>query len=201
MRAEAGDDTVRSRDASSDDVSCGAGQDSATTDPVDQLADDCETERVAPSPPAPPAPAVALLPTRATVKLSASGTVPLPLRCPRSAAAGCAGVLTIELVEGAHAAARGKDPMDAHGKGRVKERTGGARPPARRKGRVLGRKRYSVSAGRTVTVQVRISRNGRRRLLRRRRLRCRASTALRAGDGTVTTIRRMITIEAPGRKP
>jgi hypothetical protein len=52
-----------------------------------------------------------------------------------------------------------------------------------------------------VTVQVRISRNGRRRLLRRRRLRCRASTTLRGPDGTVTTIRRTITLEAPGRKP
>jgi diguanylate cyclase (GGDEF)-like protein len=193
MRAEAGDDTVRSRDASSDDVSCGAGQDSASADPVDQLAGDCETETVAPPPPAPPAPAAVLLAPRAKVKLSPRGTVPLRLRCPLTATQGCTGTLTIELAGDAHAAVRGK--------GRPKDRSGGARPPAPGKRHVLGRQSYSVRAGRTVTVQVRISRNGRRRLLRRRRLRCRASTALRADDGTITTIRRTITIEAPRRKP
>jgi hypothetical protein len=44
---------------------------------------------------------------------------------------------------------------------------------------------------------VHISRNGRRRVLRRRKLRCRASVAIRRADGSLTTVRTTLTLTAP----
>jgi hypothetical protein len=181
VRAEAGDDTVLSNDGSVDDVSCGAGSDSATADPADRLDADCENRKMTP----PPAPAAALLPGSGTLTMSSSGTVPVQIRCPATTVAGCRGTLTIELAEGARAA--------------VKRQGGKRRRGVRRADRdVLGRSRFYVPAGRTSTVRVRMSRNGRRRVLRRRRLRCRASAAIRSG-GRVTTARRTVTLRAPGR--
>ena len=63
--------------------------------------------------------------------------------------------------------------------------------------RVLGKARFSARRGRLAVVKVHISRNGRRRVLRRRKLRCHASVVVRRRDGTRTTVRTTIVLVAP----
>jgi hypothetical protein len=64
---------------------------------------------------------------------------------------------------------------------------------------VIGRARLSIGAGKSKKVKVRISRNGRRRILRRRRRRCHVSVVTRAG-GRRRVTRLSITIRAPKKR-
>jgi hypothetical protein len=175
VRGEGGNDTLEVRDGERDDSSCGSGQDVALADPADGLAADCETVTIttpfAPSPPG--APAQPLRVTRRPVPVTRRGLARMRLRCTRAVPDNCKGTVTLQLPS-----------SDANASTR------------RRRSLVLGSARFSVRRGRLATVGVRLSRNGRRRLLRRRRIRCQVSVAMPRADGAVTTVQSTVTLEA-----
>ena len=166
LRGAAGDDRLESRDGSVDTVSCGAGNDSVTGDSTDSIDGDCEATAAQSPSPAPDSPAVPELLIPSTLRMSSDGFVRVRVRCPIGVARLCKGVVSLSSFGGSKQASTAS---------------------------VLGRERYSVRAGRTTVVKVRLSRNGRRRVLRRRKLRCRASATLRRG----ATVRRVVTVRAP----
>jgi hypothetical protein len=174
VRGEGGNDTLDVRDGEQDDASCGSGQDFAFADLGDGVAGDCETVTLASAlAPPPPRAAAPLRLTRKPVPVSPRGLVRMRIRCTRAARAGCSGRVTLGLP------------------GRRTRASSNGRP-----GGVLGSARFSARRGRLATVKVRLSRNGRRRMLRKRRIRCRASATLRH-DGAVTTVRGTVTLAAP----
>ena len=59
-----------------------------------------------------------------------------------------------------------------------------------------GGKNFSVRAGESKVIDVKISRNGRRRVLREKKARCRISAVTRSG-GRTTTARKTVTVKAP----
>jgi len=62
---------------------------------------------------------------------------------------------------------------------------------------IIGRGRFSIKAGRKTIVKVRISRRGRRRILRAGRTRCRISFVTRGADGRRVASKQAITLKAP----
>jgi hypothetical protein len=173
VRGEGGNDSLDVRDGEWDDVLCGSEQDFAFADPGDGVADDCETVTFALAPPPPGMKDLRLRVSRKPVPVTTRGLVQMRLRCTRALRARCSGRVTLEL------AARG------------------ARTSATSGPEVLGTARFSARRGRLTTVKVRLSRNGRRRVLRRRRLRCRASVTMRRPGGVITTVRAPLILVAP----
>jgi diguanylate cyclase (GGDEF)-like protein len=177
VRGNGGGDTLRVRDDSHDQVFCGVGHDSVDADTSDTLAADCDDSVITSL----QAPLVLAAPTplrlAKAVRLSRDGVALVTLRCSAKLAGGCRGSVTLDT---APAASR---------------KTAGASRKSRR--RVLGKARFSARRGRLAVVRVHISRNGRRRVLRRRKLRCRASVAIRRADGSLTTVRTTLTLTAP----
>jgi Ca2+-binding RTX toxin-like protein len=113
--------------------------------------------------------------TKKPVRVTSRGVARMRLRCTRAVPDRCSGRVTLTL-----------PPQ-------------GARTSATHRRRVLGTALFSARRGRLTTVQVRLSRNGRRRVLRRRRIRCRVSVALRGRNGTITTVRSAVTLTAAKR--
>jgi diguanylate cyclase (GGDEF)-like protein len=177
VRGNGGGDTIRVRDNTPDQVFCGVGRDSVDADTSDLLSADCDESAVTSlrAPLALPAPTPLRLDLD-PVRLTRKGVAPVTLRCSSRLAGGCRGSVTLDaaLPAGKASAAR------AHGRRRV-----------------LGKARFSARRGRLAVVKVHISRNGRRRVLRRRKLRCRASVVVRRRDGTRTTVRTTIVLVAP----
>ena len=68
---------------------------------------------------------------------------------------------------------------------------------SRRRRTVIGRKSFSVEAGKGTLLKVRLSRNGRRRVLNRRQMRCTASAVLRGSDGRTQTVRSNVVLKVP----
>ena len=176
LNGAAGADTFATRDGASDNVSCGAENDTVTADPGDAANADCEDVDTG-------AAAPAAKPTTAKVKLSKrpitlgrDGKAPVAITCPKTQIGGCSGTVTIDI-----AAATGK----ARSSRRSRRRT------------VLGKARYKVRAGKKKTVRVRMSRRGRRKVLRKRRVRCRVSVSNKGKDGKVVTTRQTVTLKAP----
>ena len=62
--------------------------------------------------------------------------------------------------------------------------------------RSAGGKKFSVKAGESKVIDVQISRNGRRRVLREKKAKCRISAVTRSG-GRTTTARKTVTVRAP----
>jgi hypothetical protein len=116
-----------------------------------------------------------LLIRQTSAVMSHRGTVTLMVQC-RTRREACKGSVTLEDKSAVRASAK------------------------RSRKQVIGRARYSARAGRTAKVKVRLSRNGRRRVLRKRRIRCRVSATTKRRNGGRTTVRRDITVKAP-RKP
>ena len=170
-----GSDTLRARDGFSDHVSCGAGTDSVDADAVDVLASDCEVPAAAPGTGAVGG-ALDLLP--AVVRLSHRGTVSLPLSCPAGFGGTCTGTITLTIAS----------------------RAGASSSTTRKKKRIVARKKFKVAAGKTKVLKVRISRNGRRRVLLEKRLKCKASAVTRGADGRSKTAAKKITVKAPKRR-
>jgi len=109
--------------------------------------------------------------------MSRKGVAPIKLRCSAGIPGRCRGTIVLDL-----AASSAKKA----GVSRRARRT------------VIGRAHYSVKRGGATIVKVHISRNGRRRVLRRRKLRCRASVAVRRGNGARAVVRTTLTLVAPG---
>jgi hypothetical protein len=187
LSGDAGDDSLSTVDGAVDTVACGEGSDTATADEDDELAADCESATLsnAVAPP-PPGPALIRLQQK-PVRVTPNGLAPLRLRCTSAAKGACTGNVTLTLPAKAKANSEAKDKNKAKNKAKAKA-------SARRQ--VLGRARFRVRSGRLATVKVRLSRNGRRRVLRRRRVRCRVSVAVRHAEGA-GTVRGAVTLEAP----
>jgi Ca2+-binding RTX toxin-like protein len=179
LRGESGDDSLDSLDGVVESPSCGEGNDSILSDPSDELSGDCEAVSfgVAPLPPGPAPQPVRV--AKKPVRVTSSGLAPLRLRCSGAARGGCMGRVTLTALRDA------------------RPRTG--RPASQAsKRQVIGRGRFNVRRGRLATVKVRLSRNGRRRVIRRRRVRCKASVSVRQADGSVRTVTGAVTLVAPG---
>jgi hypothetical protein len=166
--ADAGNDIVRARDAENDSVACGAGTDAVESDTADSLAGDCE--RASTEPITGGNPTLERMPRYA--RLSRGGFVRIKISCPASAVGGCSGRITVDVLGGARASA--------------------AAASARSRG-----KRFSLKAGETKTTKVKISRNGRRRVLKKKRAKCRVSVHARSAGGRQVTVRKKIVVKAP----
>jgi hypothetical protein len=57
--------------------------------------------------------------------------------------------------------------------------------------------RFAVRAGKSKEIKVTISRNGRRRVLREKKAKCRISATTRSAGGTSTTARKTVIVRAP----
>jgi Ca2+-binding RTX toxin-like protein len=169
-----GVDLLRARDGFADHVSCGAGTDSVDADTIDAIGADCEV----PAAPGPAAEGGALDQLPSSVTLSKKGTISLPLSCPASFGGTCRG--TITLTVGGGTAATSSVSIS--------------------KKRVLARKKFKVKSGQTKVIKVTISRNGRRRVLLNKRLKCRASAVTTGASGRSATARKNITVKAPKRR-
>jgi Ca2+-binding RTX toxin-like protein len=174
VRGEGGNDVLELRDGEPDSSSCGSGQDFLFAGPADGIPEDCETVTLAnPLAPPPPGTTLPLRVTKKPVEMTPEGLVRLRVRCTRAVRARCQGSVTLTLA------------------GR------GARAAASASSQVLGGALFRSRPGRLATVKVRMSRNGRRRVLRRRRLRCRASVSVRLPSGATTTVRSTVVVVAP----
>lgn len=181
LRGESGDDSLDSLDGAADSSHCGEGNDSLLADPADELAGDCEAISfgVAPPPPGPAPEPVRV--AKKVVRVTSSGLAPLRLRCTGAARGGCTGRVT----------------LIARANVRAHKHAAKASTHVRKRRVVMGRARFSVGRGRLATVKVRLSRNGRRRVIRRRRVRCKVSVAVRQADGSVRTVTGAVTLESP----
>jgi hypothetical protein len=117
------------------------------------------------------------------VRIDDHGNALVRLRCPENAVGGCRGTITLRL-------ARRK------GKARASLSAGaGKRRKAR--GRVIGRGKFSLDSGESARIEVKLSRNGRRRVLRNRKVRCSVNIKAVAEDGTQTVTKGVLTLKAP----
>jgi hypothetical protein len=192
-----GDDRLATRDATPDQLACGAGADGGDADHEDAIDADCESvvraERSAdtdvqdpgattPSDPVAdpsdePAPfnlAAPVIPRQAAA-VTASGVALVRVACPVESG-GCAGRVELLLLGDA-------------GKAKVVA-------ARRRRMRKVGSKRFKAEAGTKPVVQVRLNRRGRRRMRRRGRTRCFMRVTTRTADGRVVTTSREITLRA-----
>jgi hypothetical protein len=165
-------DVLRSADGEADDDRCGAGSDATFEDAADTVAADCETRnlRTAPSPAA--GATLDLLPK--TMRLTAAGKLRVRIYCALPTGV-CTGELSAAVMSG-----------------RVRARGVSA------SGRKPGTK-FSVPAGESKEIKVTISRNGRRRVLREKRTKCRISAVTRTAGGP-TTARKTVVVKAPRRR-
>lgn len=182
----AGADTVVSRETDADNVTCGSESDSVAADPADSVAPDCESVNVqAASVPPPPffsAPKPLFSGAKVSgkpVTMTRDGRARVRIGCPTGRTRACRGTVTIREK------ARGRASASAS-----------ARP---RKGRVLGRRKFKIAPGRSKKVSVKLSRNGRHRVLRRRRVRCSVNVGIRDQNGKSTVTRKPVTLRAPKR--
>jgi len=166
LRAGDGNDAVQARDGATDDIACGAGDDTVVADAFDTIAADCEhvdapaagggTTGTGPGPgtgsPTPPA-ALTLAPGAA--KIDARGRVAVLATC-SAGAGGCAGALTLRTV------ARKRRPA-------IRAATAATAS-------------YIVPAGSARTLRLKLSAGARRILRRDKRLALRASARAVIGN-------------------
>ena len=179
---DAGDgvDTVLARDGAIDSIRCGSEVDSVTADDNDDLASDCEGDADAD---AVTTAADAVKLTAKKLRMNGRGVVAVPLRC--------------QVLDGI---CKGTVVLTAKRPKTRKNRAESSRRSRPRKRAVIGRASFKVEAGDTVKVKVKVSHNGRRRVLRKRKLRCRATIKMVAEDGTKSTVQKALTLLAPNAK-
>ena len=192
-----GDDSFESRDQQEDYATCGNGADSIVGDWFDAVAVDCESTDRGPEPdgggdpPPPPDPepnpdpepepddkarTASPVLRSANLRVDEEGNVTLRLRCPQSVLNGCRGRITLQFL-----------------------RRAGVRASlsARRRSRnVLARGRFRIEPGEAGRVQVKLSRNGRRRVLRQRKVRCSMNVTTVGEDGKRTVTTTKVTLRA-----
>ena len=202
-----GDDVFRARDGIVDALSCGAGADSGPADREDGAAADCESlELPAVEEPAPPTgdqppvdpparetpdpkpprdrnapdPAAVVVPAQ-TATVTPGGNALVKVGCPKDSG-GCRGSVTLQIEEDA----------------------GNVRASGRPRMVKVGSTRFSAKAGQNKTVTVRLSRRGRRRVIRKRgRSRGRLVVKTQTADGRTLTTTRDIKLarRSPARRP
>jgi hypothetical protein len=166
-----GDDALRSRDSGPDTVNCGTGTDVIDVDVVDAVAPDCERPPAGPGQPARPG-AATLDRVPSSVRLTRKGYLRIRVTCPVTAVNGCSGTITVNLLARA------------------------ARVSAAR----AARRKFSMKAGQTKVTKVKISRNGRRRVLKRKRAKCKVVVRTRNAGRKSMTVSKKITVKAPKTK-
>jgi hypothetical protein len=176
-----GADALALRDGAGDRGTCGDGVDSVVADGVDTLDRDCEQVDLTATGSGgtgggggstTPGPRLDL--ASKVLTLAPDGFVRVRIGCPQSVEGACKGTLRLELTR----------------KGRVS-----ASRRAHAKRVLIGKRKFSIDAGHKKTVKVRITRNGRWRILKAKRLRCRASVVWGG-----STTRRTVIIKAAKRK-
>lgn len=195
-----GNDLVRTNDGVADTIACGTGADRVLADTVDAPPSDCETvERLNPSTPPPPVPTPtpspgpapapgsptasvtipAIAPALAPVKIAAkpvgmsrTGVVKLAMSCPASEPRSCRGKITLRL-------------------------RGGAQTSAVKRAPIVGTARFKVRPGTSKQVRVKLSRNGRRRIIRSKRARCSVVARTPVSGGAARTRDQDIVVTAP----
>jgi hypothetical protein len=172
-----GNDRLSSRDGEVDDDRCGSGVDSVTGDGQDLVAADCEARDLTTMPggAAPASPAAVLDRVPAAVRMTRSGRIRIRLSCPVGSA-GCEGVLSAAI-------------MDA------RERALGVEAASIVRGSAVTR--FSLRAGESKVMDVKISRNGRRRVLRDKKANCRVRAVTRSAGGGTTSARKTVVVKAP----
>jgi RTX calcium-binding nonapeptide repeat (4 copies) len=166
-------DVLRSADGEADDDRCGAGLDVTFEDAADTVAADCETRHAAGAPTTPGTGATLDLIPR-VVRLTAAGKLRVRIYCALPTGV-CNGYLNAAVLD-----------SGAHALGLV---SAAARRSARRT-------KFSVRAGESKEIKVTMSRNGRRRVLREKRAKCRISAVTRSAGGP-TTDRKTVVVKAP----
>ena len=176
LEAGNGDDILLSRDTVTDVVNCGAGTDSIDVDAGDTVAADCERPATtAPGSPTAVPGAATLDGLPASVRLTRKGYLRIQVRCPITAVNGCSGSVTIEVLA----------------------RSAGVTLSAAAGGKG---KRFSLKAGESKVTKVKISRNGRQRVLKRKRAKCKVSVHTSATGNKRLTVSKKITVKAPKKK-
>ena len=193
--ASYGNDKVFVRDAALDTVACGSGTDSGERDADEAVGSDCES--LVPPGVEPPAevpevpgdtgtggdgeedPAITdpieevmpvVLPQAPRAK--PRGAIPVRVHCPRAAAAGCVGTVSLALVE---------DDQ-------------GASAARRRSTSRKGRKSFKLAAGQTKAVPVQLARRAARRLKSRRAVRMKVTIEVEADGGQTLKSESVITV-------
>ena len=225
----AGNDSIAARDGHAESLRCGAGADHGSADADDTLAADCESDVERPGAPALPGTEPAVQPpaddpavvgdsagddgdaadddaaieddpvaehAEAPVTIEAppllqatpGGAIQIGVSCAADAG-DCAGSIAI-VEEGGVVKSVAKLTSARRGK-----RTRTSKPKAV----VLGRARFSVGAGQTKAVTVRLSRAGRQRIIKKKKRRTRAKLVVTvvAPDGTKATSVKTVTIAIP----
>jgi hypothetical protein len=167
-------DVLRSADGEPDEDRCGTGSDLVFGDASDTIAADCERPAGAPGTTTPGAGATLDLLPR-VMRMTASGALRVRVYCGLSAGV-CTGRVSAVIKRTRRRAARAGVSMAAR--------------------RSAGGKKFSVRAGESKVIGVKISRNGRRRVLRGKKAKCRIRAVTRSG-GRTTTARKTVTVKAP----
>jgi hypothetical protein len=167
-------DVLRSADGEPDEDRCGTGDDAVFGDPIDTIAADCERPAVAPDAAQPGAGATLdLLPK--VIRLTAAGGLRVRIYCGLSTGM-CTGRVSAAIKRTSRRATRAGVSMAGV--------------------RAAGGRKFSVKAGESKVIKVNISRNGRRRILREKKAKCRISAVTRS-SGQTTTARKTVTVKAP----
>jgi hypothetical protein len=114
---------------------------------------------------------------QSNIRVTPAGVALVRVACPGNADGYCRGTIVLQLP------------------GAASRRASASR---RRKPLRIGRKKFAIKAGERPALQVRISRRGRREVLRRKRKRCTIRVRMQMPDGTSVTTRRTIRIARRG---
>jgi hypothetical protein len=192
--ASYGNDKILARDGGVDTIACGYGTDSGERDADDTVAADCET--VVPPGVEVPAgepdgtgdgatdpgagdttitdPIEEIMPVvlPQAPRANPRGAIPIRVHCPRAAASGCVGTVSVELADDSDGVAAAR----------------------RRAAPRTGRKRFKLAAGQTKAVPVRLARRAARRLKSRRAVRMKVTVEVEVDGGQVLKSTRVITV-------
>ncbi|HEY7598949.1 MAG TPA: hypothetical protein VH741_03400, partial [Candidatus Limnocylindrales bacterium] len=173
-----GNDKLGSRDDESDEDRCGTGTDSVTGDYTDVVAADCEVRDLTAGPGGAPAPAQAVLDlVPATVRLTSAGKIRVRVNC-HAGSGGCEGTLSAAILNGRAS--------------RRSLRAAALTPSA-------AGTRFELRAGESEVFKVKISRNGRRRVIRNRKANCRIR-AVTESAGRKASATKTVVVKAPRKK-
>jgi hypothetical protein len=123
--------------------------------------------------------------TPAAMELSRQGDLKIGVSCTAESGL-CKG--TIELIE-----------QNGQLKARSVVNSARRRKASKKKATVLGRRNFSIRAGRKKNIRLRLDRRGRQRVIKKKKRKTRAKLVItmRAADGTKTTTEKNVTISPP----
>jgi len=156
-------------------------------DPSDSIAPDCESVDVQGASVQPPPLISAPSPifggagvSGKPIAMTADGRALVQIACPAGRVKACRGTVTIRE------SATGRASISTRRKGKEKVK-------------VLGKPNFAIAPGQSQNVSVKLSRNGRHRVLRKRRVRCSVNVGVRGQNGEPLVTRTQVTVKAPKR--